>query len=230
MDTTLTVHQAVETLQDRADTYSLLSQMYREEICVPVLAGLVEQLMFDDATHLGSEGYALLRQFAARTHTSEPDQTVVELSVEFMRLFLSGRAGFVSPFESVYTSDERVLMQKARDQVLAFYRDEGLDRVAEFREPEDHIAIELDFMAHLCRRAAELWDSEPEAARGYLEKQKAFLDQHLLVWVPRFCADLDRAARSDFYRAISLITQEHLAHELQTVDDLLAALPAVEGV
>ena len=31
------------------------------------------------------------------------------------------------PFESVYTSPKRLMMQEARDEVLAVYRSEGLD-------------------------------------------------------------------------------------------------------
>jgi anaerobic sulfite reductase subunit A len=42
-------------------------------------------------------------------------------------------------------------MQEARDQVVALYRAKGLDKVAELELPEDHIALEFEFMAHLCQ-------------------------------------------------------------------------------
>jgi len=75
-----------------------------------------------------------------------------DLAVEYAGLFLNMRLVSVAPFESVYTSPEHLLMQEARDEVLSEYRREGLDKVKDFKEPEDHIALELGFMAYLCQR------------------------------------------------------------------------------
>ena len=41
------------------------------------------------------------------------------------------------------------MMQEARDEVLAVYRSEGLDKLPSWKESEDHIALELEFMAVL---------------------------------------------------------------------------------
>ena len=37
-------------------------------------------------------------------------------------------------------------MQKERDEVLILYKSAGLELSKNFREPEDHVAIELQFM------------------------------------------------------------------------------------
>jgi anaerobic sulfite reductase subunit A len=125
----------------------------------------------------------------------------------------------------VYTSPERLLMQRARDEVLAMYREEGLDRSDDFKEPEDHIAMEFEFMGYLCQKALESLDTDDaEAAKASLQKQKEFLDKHLLVWVPQFCKDVQKFARTDFYKAIAKITEEHLSYENEAIAELTEAI------
>ena len=46
-------------------------------------------------------------------------------------------------------------MQKARDDVLREYIQQGLDRSENHKEPEDHLAIELEFMSFLCEKTVK---------------------------------------------------------------------------
>jgi TorA maturation chaperone TorD len=57
-----------------------------------------------------------------------------------------------------------------------------------------------------------------------LEWQKRFFEEHLSVWIPRFCRDLAQATQSDFYRGIALLAAEVLETEQETIPALLAAL------
>jgi TorA maturation chaperone TorD len=218
--------KALEILADRGATYALLSQLLREEPSAPFLQGLVNDLATgkEPGAEAG-EGYRLLRQFALTVQHASLIQARTELIVEYSRLFLTGRQSGVHPFESVYTSEQGLMMQQARDEVLAAYREEGLVRTDAFNEPEDHLAIELDFMASLCQKTAgELECGRTEAALALLDKQAAFLQEHLLVWVPHFCHDLAQAARSDFYRGVALLVEEHLAQEKATVAEIAGLL------
>jgi TorA maturation chaperone TorD len=215
-------NEVLEILTDRGATYALLSQLFREEVSAVLLEQLVTDLVDPNSQGDGTgQGYGLLRQFALSVRHRDLDEVRTELSVEFGRLFLTGRDDSVFPYESVYTSQERLLMQRARDEVLAAYRDEGLAKTAAFREPEDHLAVELDFMARLCQKTVDaLAEGQIDAALALLDRQRAFLDEHLLVWVPRFSQDLAQAASSDFYRGVAVLTQEHLAQEGATIDEL----------
>jgi TorA maturation chaperone TorD len=218
--------ELLEILRARAATYTFLSSMYRQEIAADELAQLVHGLNRSGVEQgAAGEGYGVLQQFAGGVQEAQSlDAIVSALAAEYTRLFYVDHPDDVFLYESVYTSKDHLVMQEARDQVVRLYRQEGLDKEHSFREPEDHIALELEFMAHLCVKAAEALDKDPEATRAYLEKQRDFLTDHLLVWVPKFSQDLARATRSDFYRGVALITQEHLALELETVDELLAAV------
>lgn len=58
-----------------------------------------------------------------------------DLATEYTSLFLNAGRNTVFLYESVYTSEERLLMQEAQDEVLSEYRKEGLDKISELREP-----------------------------------------------------------------------------------------------
>lgn len=74
------------------------------------------------------------------------ENTLTELAADYMRTFFGhGYSGHAAayPFESVYSSEKRLLMQSARDEVLALYRAAGLSKQESWKEGEDHIALEL---------------------------------------------------------------------------------------
>ncbi len=216
----------LEILKERAATYSFLAQLYKHEVSAEQLEQLIPALAEESADPgETSGGHDVLRQWARQVQGSDLKQVATELGAEYVRMFYSGlHIGGVYPYESVYTSPDHVMMQKAHTQVRSLYQQENLNRDPSSKEPEDHIAFEFEFMVYLCDRAAEALDTDLDVARAYLQKQKAFLDEHLLVWIPDFCRDLADATRSDFFRGLAQITAEHLSMERDTVDELLAAV------
>lgn len=224
MDDRIGKEELLEILQNRSSTYAFLSRMYREEISSSSLSELVSELASStEQEDVSNEGQKLLRQFAERAQNSDLGKVRTELAAEYAGLFLSAGRHPVFPYESVYTSEERLLMQEARDEVLSEYRKEGLDRITDFNEPEDHIAIELEFMSYLCQRTIEAMEKgDKEGSLAYLKKQGDFLGKHLMVWVPDFCEDLEKATRSDFYKGIAGITKDYLNLEQETIGELIA--------
>ena len=224
MTDTLTLDDVREVLEGRAGVYGFLSAMYGVEVRKDVLTEMREQ-MSGESEEEESAGYALLRRFFQKTAGDDLGALETELASDFAGLFLGGGRKRAYPYESVYTSPERLLMQRARDEVLALYREEGLGRRDDFKEPEDHIAMEFEFMGYLCQKVLESLDADnAAAAKAALQKQKEFLDQHLLVWVPQFCKDILKFARTDFYKAIAKITEEHLSYESEAIAELTEAI------
>lgn len=196
---------------DRAAVYALLSQLYRTE----VTAELLEQLRGmrvprSTGNEQADEGYALLVSYLS----SASENALTELAVDYAHVFLGhGVDGYSAayPYESVYTSEKRLLMQAARDEVLAIYRSQHLDKDVEWKESEDHLAVELEFMRILADRTAEaLEQADEDAAYALLKVQANFIADHLAVWVPVLTADMRRFARTDLYRALALITDGFL--------------------
>lgn len=189
----------------REATYSFLSHMFLEDVTEEFLARLVER-----PPQLEGE----LGRFVAELPSADLASVRTEAAAEFAALLLNMSADPVFPYESVYTSAERLLMQKARDEVLADYRSSGFERAGDLNVPEDHVAIELEFMARLCRKeldAASVGDDA--AADAAHEAQRAFARDHLLTWVPQLCDDLERRAKLGLYRGLAETTRQFLEFE-----------------
>ncbi|MCJ7567034.1 MAG: molecular chaperone TorD family protein [Anaerolineales bacterium] len=207
-------------LTNRMSTYAFLSRLCRIEADQELLDRILA-LEFSSTEGIPEidEGYRILHGYVEKAG----ENTLTELAVDYAKIFLGVQSQLgIYPYESVYTSKEKLIMQEARDQVVQLYRQEGLDRAADYREPEDHIALELEFMAYLSQKTIDaLQDGEGEEVVRFLEKQKLFLEEHLMNWVPAFCEDMEQIAQTDFYTATAKITKGFLALEDGLVGDLI---------
>lgn len=191
--------------RSRGGMYGLLSRLYRVEADQQ----LIDQIAQTDLTAYLDEtgmkdGYELLARYVQKGADLE------ELAIDYAKIFLGfgpkkNEGAF--PYESVYTSVRALLMQEARDEVVALYRQENLMRDPGATEPEDHIAFELMFMAYLSQKAAEAIEAgQLETAADCEQKQKDFLQNHLLNWVPRFCKETERISDTGFYKGAARLT------------------------
>lgn len=213
-----------EILRDRCSSYQFLARIYRQEVSLVLLQELAAVKGFGQAEGAG-EGEQLLGRFIASLASRPLDRVQQELAVDYAALFLNAGEHPVAPYESVYTSPEHLVMQQARDEVVREYESEGLARLESFNEPEDHIALELEFMAHLCHRTEQLLEAgESQSAAQCVEKQAQFLTQHLAVWVPQLCEQVRQAHPGDFYLGVAQLTQDLVANDGQTVQALIAEL------
>lgn len=207
----------------RAATYELLSRLYRKEVDEDLLAGL-RAMRFPAASGntATDQGHKLLSTYLSRVDGN----TLTELAVDYVRVFIGNTNeldGAAFPFESVYTSEKRLLMQEARDEVLAVYRANDLDKDPTWREGEDHIALELEFLAVLCRRCAEaLRNGNEDAAFTLFATQRNFLADHVASWAPMLTVDMRHFAKTDFYRALAAMTDGFLETDTEFLTDLLA--------
>lgn len=78
-------------------------------------------------------------------------------------------------------------MQDAYEAVRQLYHKYGFVKSEECDLHEDHIALEIQFLAHLSGRAAKLFEEGKEAeACDVLRLQKTFIETHIKNWVSRF--------------------------------------------
>ncbi len=200
----------------RKGFYEFLASMYKLELTDEQIETLAKQDLPADAEYVGA-GYATVKEYLRHRDAG----TRQELAVDYARVFLC--AGMYEqlmapPYESVYTSEEHLLMQDARDSAVAFYLGEELGLPADNTTPEDHLSFEFQFMAKLIERASAALDAGDEARYAELcAKQRAFFDEHLVNWVPRLCADVRAYAQTAFYRGVADITEGFLQLEDQMI-------------
>jgi DMSO reductase family type II enzyme chaperone len=79
--------------------------------------------------------------------------------------------------------------------LAAFYRAFGLELCDECDERQDHIAMELEFMAVLAMKEAYAFETSPDGEELAVcrDAEKKFLREHLGRWSPAFARRLGRA-------------------------------------
>lgn len=176
--------------EQRASVYRLLSALFSSEPDSGTLAAL-KAVRFP-ADGFPAEGQRFNEAVSALTEAS-PDA----LAADFARVFL-GPGETASQYESVYTSPKGIIMQDAWAFMREALHSHGIGLAVNFPGLlEDHVSVELEYMAWLA-------DCSDEAA------QAAFLSQHLLGWLPRFCADVEKYAETEFYRAAAALLAAYL--------------------
>ncbi len=176
-------------LSQRSDTYALLARLYRHEFDQELLDEMHQRLY--PAEPGDSDlytGYLSIATYLSNLWSGSLD----ELKVDYARCFLGHGVDAYSaayPYESVYTSAKRLMMEAARDEVLAIYRAYGIQKAAGWNEGEDHLALELEFERILCDRTrAALTEGDRTKAEALLSAQYGFLKEHLVSWVPLLTA------------------------------------------
>lgn len=126
------------------------------------------------------------------------------LGVEYTRLFSGVQEGQAPPppFESVWREDR--LIGESTVQVIEAYATAGFADIEPAAGPQDHIAVELKFIALLALREAEAWrEKKPDQAKARLAQQQAFIDQHLNAWAPRWANEIRRQSREPLFAALA---------------------------
>jgi TorA maturation chaperone TorD len=118
-----------------------------------------------------------------------------ELAADYAAIYLNHDYS-ASPYESVWLDEENLVMQAPMFQVREFYKRHGLG-VADWRNrSDDHLVVELLFIARLLQNVQA--DALMEAAR--------FMDAHLLRWLPRFGERVAKRCATPFYAAAAWLT------------------------
>jgi len=212
----------------RESVYAFLARVYRIEVNQELWEEMIENFVQKNEKLTSSgEGEQLLKDFLTKKH----DDVITDLAVDYVDIFIGAERKAGAPlYESIYTSKEHLIMQEARDQVLSWFHSEGLERSEKFKEPEDHFAFELEFMMYLCQKSREnLLSNQFEEALTYLNKQKSFLHEHLLNWAPRFLADVQKSAGTDFYKAIAKITRQFLIEDDQSINFTIEQIQIIQN-
>lgn len=210
-----------DLMVDRARTYGMLARLFRVEVDRETLREL-QGMRFPTATGSSAidEGYRKLFDYLKTAW----EDSITELAIDYVRTFIGhGVNGYSAayPFESVYTSERRLLMQEARAEVLATLRENNLKRGA-WNEGEDHIALELEFMQRMSLRCADALaaNDEDEAVR-LLGIQHGFMKDHLLNWIPMLVMDMLKFSQTSFYQGLATLLWGYVEFDEGIVSELL---------
>ena len=145
-----------------------------------------------------------------------------QLKVDFSKLFVGPYKLFAAPYGSVYLDGGRKIMGDSTLDVRNRYREAGLDTAKNFKDAPDHISAELEFMYYLVFKEIEaLSKADIETAIDFIQKQKSFLEDHLMTWVPEFANNIIKNAENPFYPNLAKATTAFLDENYRVVCSVL---------
>jgi TorA maturation chaperone TorD len=123
------------------------------------------------------------------------------LKIDFSKLFVGPYKLFAAPYGSVYLDGERQVMGDSTLDVKNRYREAGLDTAKNFKDAPDHISAELEFMYYLIFKEIEAFSkADMQTAIDFVQKQKSFLEDHLMAWGLEFAGNIIEYAENPFYQ------------------------------
>ncbi len=139
-----------------------------------------------------------------------------EMESEYLRIFDLGK--IISPYETEYLQEKISRKPFELADIAGFYQAFGFDLSdgAENREPVDHIAVELEFMAILAYKEHYAVEHRQEEHLTVVrEAQKKFLHEHLAGWGFFFCSRVQKIECEAYYKQLGKLLESVLNAECE---------------
>lgn len=176
---------------------------------------------FGEGQVLVQKGIAILSEWTNENYGGISEKEMEAIKKDHLYLFTGVSKPLAPVWESVYFSKAQLLFQKETIQVREWYSRFKLQVERKDREPDDHIGLELGFIAHLAALTLKaLEDGDFSTAEKHLQSQRDFLTEHLLRWAPMWAKLVIKNADTQFYRGLAHLTLGTLmaASELLDID------------
>ncbi len=211
--------------------YRFLASVFIEEVNEEMLANMLEMefpIIEDPEVNFEQDlkaGYEMLVEvldgFRGKSE-AETKEMLEDLAADYAKTFLAagdaaGKAAF--PYESVYTGTDSQFGGSVQMNLNAEYAARGFSmREDMFKIMEDHIGLELNYMAELLKEQAEMIEAGEEKKADKLSKDmKKFFRRHISNWTGLFANDIYKYTDRDFYRAIARVTLGFIEMEEKTI-------------
>lgn len=220
--TSLSEQELAAVLTAEQLVFSLLARLLLDHPNHEWIQGLVAEGLFEEiplASRGGvQEGADLIRGWLAERDQTLDEETYNEIALDYTHLFVGPGRVLAPPWESVYFNENRLTFQQETLDVRNWYRRYGLESEKLRSEPDDHVGLELSFLAYLASQAlAALRSGSPEEADELLAAQRQFLQAHPMRWVSQWAQEVSDHARTDFWRGIALLTVAYV----EVLDEML---------
>jgi putative dimethyl sulfoxide reductase chaperone len=187
----------------------------------PWLQSLIEEDVFLEAPFAVEEeetntGLKLMQKWGKNGFS---DELFEHMQADYTRLFIGPGKVIAAPCESVYFGEERLTFQEQTLDVRNWYRRFGLEAEKKYREPDDHIGLELLFLAHLAAQGIQALNEQDNTRfEEILKAQREFLMQHPGAWALTWCSLVEKNARTDFYIGLAHLIRGALAGLSEILD------------
>jgi TorA maturation chaperone TorD len=222
-----TVKDFLELAGSRADTYLFIASLFYYD-SLPAISSSIRKKTILEGLSPGGKGFKTLKKFV-EVDAPKIKKLLDKLEIEHTALFVMGKLTKGRPYESFYLDKDRKIGARVTINVNKFYESAGVKFTDAQDELSDYIAIELEFMYHMCKREEEAWkERDKEHALGYLKFQRDFITEHLGKWINPFCEDVLEETKLDFFKAACYLLLEFLELEKADIFELVESAEKIQ--
>lgn len=224
MTSYLVPEKRLATGRSRASVYRFLASVFLTPIPADgveyvrqMLAAIRAMPLAEDVDEM-NEGELLLWEFAAETHGADPARVQRALSAERARLCRAVEEpdGPPPPYEGLYRTRLGGGAEACVAGVEQAYRQAGWTPDDHERQRPDYLGTELSFMATLCDEELAVSEDSLRLSSALI-RERRFLEEHLLTWVPAYCRQMLNHSRTPFFQGIAHLLLGFLNEEAHTL-------------
>ena len=180
-------------VNERAQMYAFLSRMFSDILDKKLLMQLRDDKNIVEL---------VLQEQTAWFYESSLEELEEALNVDFTSLFLMHSM----PIESSILDDKEEVLVGLQNPVMQFYFDHGyeLHLSSSKQHAPDHISLEFAFMQNA-------------VLKNERAVQKAFLEKHLLAWVPAYLLGIESMAHTPFYKGLCRLGAEFVMADFESL-------------
>jgi len=209
--------QQIAVLHDREASEELISAL--REVKFPYNLGF--SIASEKSTD--SDQFLLAQQFMRDALQGLPkqidQQTLDTLAVDYADIYLN-HSLHASPFESVWLDEDHLIQQEPMFKIRNWYKRYGLASSDWRVRSDDHLVLQLQFIAWLIE--PESLSSEAIPLQNRLKDAAKFMDEHLLLWLADFSNLVAQRCETEFYASAVVLTHAY-------IDQLRDVLAEVSG-
>ena len=203
--------QVREAVAEDLSTFAVLhdQELDAERIAQLRQAGFPDGLALVPESRRALDAAAMMRMAVGLLPRPTDHRGLDDLAADYADIYLTYKLR-ASPCESVWLDGDGLMLRGRMFAIREWYRRHGLAAEDWRKRSDDHLVLQLQFIAYLLASCDE--SACDEVAR--------FLDEHLLLWIGDFAGRVAGRCATPFYAALAALTAAYV----EELRDLLAGI------
>lgn len=172
--------------------FRLLGELVYREPNAQDIEMLQRQKLFDELPYAACDecairGQKLMSDWLGR---ASADELASAAKSDWLLLMMGIDDVIAPPWGSVYLDKDKLLFAEHTLFVRRYYEHYGFELKRKYREPDDHLGLELEFVSCLLEE-------------GKIAASREFIGTYMRPWIDTWAQGVQAHAKTDYYRALA---------------------------
>ncbi len=154
----------------------------------------------------------------SRLEKLQKKEALEKAAVEYTELFIGTATPKAPLIESYYFSNKKAIFDQKTIEMRQLLNKHGLESTRKYRHPEDHLGLQLLFIAKL---TSHLHTLHPDKQTSGVKEQITFINDHLLSWIPGLCNDAKEHGTAGFYGGLIELIWGTLLWDIELLNEFV---------